>query len=174
MRRVSLQTPEQFRSLAARVLAVRKPSPEEPSLDIVREEPATCEVLDDDVLDEVTGDELELAREVRIFRARVIEAVECAVETLVSDIAADVLGRELLLQPVDIEAIVDRALQRFAADEPLRVRVHPDEAARVDCGLPVIPDERLRLGDVTIELRNGRVDATFGMRLASILRPALI
>ena len=167
MRRASLQTPEHFRSLAATLLAARTPAIDEPPLEIVEE------IVHDDVMHDAGDDELELAREVRMFHARVIEAVEAAVETLVNDIAADVLGRELAIEPVEIEAIVDRALQRFASEEPLRVRVHPDDVVRVACGLPVVADARLRAGDAVIELRNGSVDASLGIRLSALVRATL-
>ncbi|HET9096143.1 MAG TPA: FliH/SctL family protein [Candidatus Baltobacteraceae bacterium] len=166
-----MQTPERFRSLASRVLAARTPAPDEPAFEIVEE---LLEPADDDAGDPRSGEEeLELARDVRLFHARVIEAVEAAVETLVADIAADILGRELRLEPVDIEQIVDRALQRFAAEEPLRVRVHADDAGRLNCGLPVAADMRLRPGDAVIELRNGSADASLGVRLAALVRKAL-
>jgi seryl-tRNA synthetase len=113
-----------------------------------------------------------LLRDVRLFHASVIEGVEAAIETITGDIAAGVLGRELQLAPADIDAIVDRALQRYLADEPLRVRVHPDEAVGLSCGVPVVGDERLRYGDAVIELRCGSVDATLGVRFASVLRAA--
>jgi len=115
-------------------------------------------------------DTLELMREVRLFYARVVEAVEAAVETLVADIAVDVLGRELLLAPCDIEAIVDRALARFTSEQPLRVRVHPDDAVLLQCAVPVVADERLRAGDAVVELREGSVDASLGVRLAALVR----
>jgi flagellar biosynthesis/type III secretory pathway protein FliH len=105
-----------------------------------------------------------------LFHARVIEAVEAAVETIVDGIASDVLARELLLAPVDIEAIVDRALQRFVSEEPIRVRVHPDDAPNVQCGVPVVADSRLQRGDAAIDVRIGGVDASLAVRLAALLR----
>lgn len=172
MRRASLQTPERFRSLASTLLAARTPAPGEPALEIVQDllEPVDDEI--DDAREDQDEDELELLREVRLFHARVIEAVEAAVETLVTDIAADVLGRELVLQPAEIETIVDRALQRFADEEPLRVRVHADDAPRLNGALPVVLDVGLRPGDAVIELRNGSVDASLGVRLAAVVRAA--
>ena len=116
------------------------------------------------------SDESELVREVRLFHARIVEAVEAAVETLVEDIAADVLGRELLLAPCDIEAIVDRALARLASEQPLRVRLHAEDAAGLKCAVPLIVDERLRRGDAVIELHDGAVDASLGVRLATIVQ----
>jgi flagellar biosynthesis/type III secretory pathway protein FliH len=166
-----LQTPEQFRSLAATLLAARAPAPDEPALEIVEEPPPDNTA---NTFEEPGDDQLELARDVRLFHARIIEAVEAAVETLVADIAADVLGRELLLEPADIEAIVDRALQRFAAEEPLRVRVHAEDVERVKCGVPVVADMRLRPGDAIIELRNGSIDASLGTRLSTLVRAAAV
>jgi flagellar biosynthesis/type III secretory pathway protein FliH len=121
-----------------------------------------------DVLDE----EVQLGKDVRLFHARVIEAVEAAVETLLEDIAAEIVGRELELQPVHIGAIVDRALQRLAGEEPLRVRVHADDAARVRCGVPVVEDAHLRPGDAVIELRDGITDLTLGARFAALFHGA--
>lgn len=161
MRRVLLQTPERFRSLASTLLASRTPCAEEPALEMVEE-----------MLLPEAQDDTAVMREVRLFHARVIEAVEEAVDTLVCDIAADVLGRELRLEPVDIEAIVDRALRRFAAEEPIRVRVHPDDVPRVKCGIPVEGDADLRPGDARIELRTGTIDASLGARLAALLQAA--
>lgn len=171
MRRVSLQTPEQFRSLAATLIAARAPAADEPAFEIVHE----VVVADhrDEVPDESPNDdELELAREVRLFHARIIEAAEAAVDALVSGIAADVLGRELVLAPAEIEAIVDRALQRLSADEPLRVRVHADDVPRLQCGVPVVADSRLRRGDAMIELRTGTADVSLGVRLSALVRAA--
>jgi flagellar biosynthesis/type III secretory pathway protein FliH len=119
---------------------------------------------------ESAADEIGLLREMRLFRARVIEATEAAVETLVADIAADVLARELLLTPADVETIVDRALQRFLEDEPLRVRVHAGDAPKLECGVPVVADDTLRRGDAVIELRTGTIDARLGVRLATLLQ----
>lgn len=172
MRRVSLQTPERFRSLAATLLAARTPAADEPALEIVEALLEKPEEFDEPAGDPA-DDDLELARDVRLFHARVIEAVEAAVETLVTDIAADVLGRELALAPVDIEAIVDRVLQRFADEEPLRVRVHAEDAASMKCAIPVVTDMRLRPGDAVIELRDGSVDASLGVRLATLVRAGL-
>jgi flagellar biosynthesis/type III secretory pathway protein FliH len=103
-----------------------------------------------------------------LFHARVIEGVEAAVETLLTDVAADVLGRELLLAPADLKTIVNCMIQRYLSDEPLRVRVHPSDAG-FSCALPVVPDERLRSGDAVMELRCGTVDAALGVRLATVM-----
>ncbi len=119
---------------------------------------------------ESVAHEIDVLREMRLFRARIIEATEAAVETLVADIAADVLARELRLAPADVETIVDRALQRFFEDEPLRVRVHADDALNVECGVPLVTDAKLQRGDAVIELRTGTIDARLGVRLATLLQ----
>lgn len=170
MRRVSLQTPEGFRSLAATLLPARALDIHQPAIEVAD---ACAAVGDLTHNGDPTDDELELGREVRLFRARVIEAVEASVEMLVNDIAADVLGRELALAPADVEAIVDRALERFAREEPLRVRVHADDAAALRCAVPVVTDARLRPGDAVIELRDGNVDASLGVRLETLVRAVL-
>jgi flagellar assembly protein FliH len=161
-----LQTPEGFRSLASTLLAAPEPSPALPA-----DQDDECAVSHDERENErADGGDMDGLREVRLFYARVTEAVEAAVETLLEDIAADVIGRELLLGPVEIGAIVDRALQRFASEEPLRVRVHPEDRSRANCGIPVVADDDLRPGDAIVELRSGSIDASFGARLAALLQ----
>lgn len=157
--------PEPFRSLASMLLARDCAHAEET-------QPAPPAEPDD-----VQGagwttecDVAELVRDVRLFHARVREAVESASGALLADIAAGVLGRELQLAPCDLQAILAGALSRFATEDPVRVRVHPEDAAGMSwCGIPVLADARLRRGDAVIELRNGSLDASLGVRLASVL-----
>lgn len=160
-----MQTPERFRSLASTLTG----SESLDGPDIVQQEEASSEGIPRNDPIEVSDNERELVREVRLFHARVIEAVEASVETLTADIAADVLARELCLAPADIEAIIDRALQRFAQEQPVRVRVHDADLAGLTCSVPLIADARLRPGDAVIELRSGSVDASLGVRLAAVL-----
>ena len=163
--------PEQFRSLAS---MLRQTAAQE----IVEEHlapPNSFEVLEVSAIpesDELIDEQRTVLRDVRIFHARIAEAVEEAVETLVQDIAAQVLGRELELTRANIAAITERALERFAAEEPLRVRAHPNEVEHLDCVVPVVADDALRLGDVVVELRTGTVDATLGARLDAVMRSA--
>lgn len=110
----------------------------------------------------------EAMREAKLFRASVVEGVESAIADLLGDIASDVLARELKLQPSDLRAIVDRALGRFAADEPLRVRIADHEPA-IELAIPIIRDANLLPGDAIVEFRRGGVDARLGTRLASVL-----
>jgi flagellar biosynthesis/type III secretory pathway protein FliH len=108
--------------------------------------------------------------EIRLFHAHVKEAVESAVQRLLNDIAADVLGRELLLAPAEIDAIVDRALRLFESECPVRVRLNAEDAAAAKLALPIAVDRELRRGDAVIELECGSVDASLGVRLATVLR----
>lgn len=128
--------------------------------------------LEIDVEPEILADEFELARDVRVFRARIADAVDGAVETILTDIAVDVLARELRLAPADVDRIVNAALERFFGENPLRVRVHRDDVARVSCAVPVTGDESLLPGDAVIELQNGSIDASLGVRLATLLAKA--
>lgn len=120
----------------------------------------------------VDADELaETVAAVRCFRAALADALDVAVQTLLADIAAGVLARELELAPSDIAGVVARARERFASEDPLVVRVHPGDLARL-AGAPftTVADERLRRGDVTIELHSGTIDARLGTRLDAVLR----
>ena len=164
--------PEQFRSLVSMLRGTVR-------TEIVEEHLATPDafhVMAGDTApesDELEDEQFAVLRDARIFHARIAEAVEDAVESLLGDIAAIVLGRELELSSADISAITERALQQFAAEEPVRLRAHPDEVDVLDCAVPVVADDALRRGDVVIELRTGTVDATLGARLDAVMRGAL-
>lgn len=122
---------------------------------------------DDDVQDAWHA----LAREVRIFRARLEDELAIALDALLPDVAADVLGRELRLQAPDLARIVGAAVQRYAHEEPLRIRVHPiDRDSLADVAVAVVCDSDLRRGDVVLELRSGTIDATLGARLETLLQ----
>lgn len=89
---------------------------------------------------------------------------------LLRDLACDVLGRELQLEPCDIAAIVEKQLAQCRAEFPIAVRVHPDDLAAIsECTLAVVADAALRRGDALIDVRKGTIDVTFGARLAQVL-----
>lgn len=114
-----------------------------------------------------------LAREVRLFRARLEDELAIALDALLPDLAADVLGRELRLQPVDLANIVSAAVARYAHEEPLRVRVHPSDAGSMaGLAVEVLCDGEIRRGDAILELRCGTIDATLGARLDELLQTA--
>jgi len=132
------------------------------------EEPVAAVEVDETLLQ--TRDAL---GEIRRFHAAVRDAVDAAVNTLLCDIAADVLARELELAPANIEAILSRACARYAREEIVRVRVHPDEATQVSyTGVAVIADSDVRRGDVMLEVCSGTIDVSLGARLAHVLERA--
>ncbi len=144
--------------------------------DLLREEqflaaPST-EAIENAAVDapDLSG-EIAAARDVRLFHARVEEAIESAVATLRCDIAAEVIGRELQLAPASIAEIVRRALWRFHAESPVRVRVHPEDiSALAEDGIQTVADSGLRRGDAVLELGAGTIDVTLGVRLDAVLR----
>lgn len=105
------------------------------------------------------------AREARLFRARLADALDDALARLLREVAADVLARELRLAPCDVAEIARRALERAPV---VRLRVAPADAGG-GYGLPVAVDPALRAGDAVFELDGGALDARLGVRLASVL-----
>jgi flagellar biosynthesis/type III secretory pathway protein FliH len=113
----------------------------------------------------------EAIRAARLFRAGIADALEAEVGELLRRIARDVLGRELLLASADVKAVVDAALERHAGETALAIRVHPaDLEALAASPLERISDDRLRRGDVIIEMRSGTIDASLDARLDSAVR----
>lgn len=147
--------PEGFIGLAELLAPPAPPQPERP----LETPPAIA----------LSDDEENLGAAIRLFHARVAELVERAAATLLEDVAAGVLARELELKPADLQAIVDRALAAYASEEPLRVRVHPEEVSSLQCACAVRADASLRRGDAVIELREGEAVCTLGVRLAALL-----
>jgi len=88
----------------------------------------------------------------RLLQVRVLERFEGALQRLLQEIAAEVLGRELLLAPIDVDCIVARLKRRFA----------------LDCGVVTS-----RAGDVVIAFEDAEIDASLGRRFASALERAL-
>lgn len=151
----------EFRSLASALSACARE--EEPN--------TTHERAPPDASDFFARDDIELAiSEARFFRAHVLEAVDVALSTLLADIASEVVARELQIAPVDLSAIVTAAVQRYEFETPLRARAHPQDVLALACtGLPVVADDGLRRGDVLLELRDGAIDLSLGVRLERLL-----
>jgi flagellar biosynthesis/type III secretory pathway protein FliH len=153
---------------------------------LLRPEPACDEIVpvrDDESPDgaplaavALPAESAELARDVRLFRARLADAFEAACEELVREFAYAVLGRELLLAPPDLAAIAARVLAEHPAALPLRMRVAPSDAAALAAHADRLPllvhDCELVPGDVMFEFAAGEVDARFGVRLAAVLGDA--
>ena len=87
---------------------------------------------------------------------------------MLESLARDVLARELMLAPADLDALAARALRAFAECEPVALLVSPADAERVSSPLPVRIDPSLVAGDLLVAVRDGEVDACFALRLAAI------
>jgi hypothetical protein len=85
----------------------------------------------------------------RLAPARFAERLDRALERLLVEIAAEVVGRELLLAPVEIAAIVERLAERYGLSGDAAVYAGD--------------------GDVTI----GEVDASLGRRIRAAIDRAL-
>lgn len=155
--------PEAFRSLASTLLAQRAIDAQEPSFELVAETMEAAQVRAN------PADLESLVSELRRFHAHLREAVERAFESLLLDIASEVLGRELLLAPCDLQRIVQRTLERYAAELPVRVRVSDADRAVLELGIPVLCDSALMPGDAVVELRDGEIDVALGVRLEQLL-----
>ncbi len=153
-----------FVPLARRLRPNVEPAAETPAAP----EPDACE----EPLAPQERDELDDAlAAVRRFRAALDDALDAALDALVERIAREVVGRELLLAPADLGAIVAEARACYALHEPLVIRVHPDDAACVsanDLGA-FVADPRVQRGDALIEVRSGTIDATLAARLERLL-----
>ncbi len=88
----------------------------------------------------------------RLPQACTLERFEGALRRLLEEIAAEVLGRELVLAPVDVDRIVTHLRGRFG---------FPD--ATVTCAE----------GDIRIAWDGTEIDASLGRRLRSALERAL-
>jgi Flagellar assembly protein FliH len=118
---------------------------------------------------------VDVLRDARVFRARLVDAFDEAAARLVRELAAQVLVRELRLAPCEIAELVARARERLPV---LRVRVSPYDATRMhdvssdaaaSGDVSVIADEQLDDGDAILEVAGGALDARLGVRLADVL-----
>ena len=107
--------------------------------------------------------------ESRRWYARLHDALDAACERLLCELAAGVLARELQLAPCDLAAVLAGVREEMLG-EPLCVRLHPDDCALWnDPTLPCRADAALAPGDAVLELREGSIDARFGVRLQAVL-----
>ncbi len=158
-----MQAPENFKSLAALLRAPPCESVDEGT--IPNGEAPTQEMQSEPSQERAACDDI------RLFRARVAEALECALDGLYRDLASEVFARELMLRPVDVRAVCNAVIERYSREIPVAVRVHPHDCSVLDgLDVPVIADQRLCPGDVILEVANGSLDASLGVRLEHVLR----
>jgi flagellar biosynthesis/type III secretory pathway protein FliH len=115
------------------------------------------------------ADLAEVLRDVRLFRARLADVLDAACDGMMRELAVAVIGRELVLAPVDLAAIAAHLLAAHPAATPVRLRVAPDDVARVAGIAPVCSDPALAAGDLVLEFAGGERDARLGVRLATAL-----
>jgi flagellar biosynthesis/type III secretory pathway protein FliH len=104
-----------------------------------------------------------------LLRLAAYEAFERSAARLLRTLALDVLGRELLVAPADLEALAAQALAAFAAAEPVGLAVSPHDAERVRTPLPLRVDPSLEAGDLVVDVRDGAFESRFAFRLESAL-----
>ncbi len=157
--------PDAFVPLAAYLRA--DPPPRENLPEAAPPEAAECGTAPDDAAAAAFG---AFVAQIKRMRAALEDACAARIEIFTRDLGATILGRELRLAPVDIAAIIDDALAELRRDLPLGVRVHPDDLhALHPMQLPVIPDAKLRRGDVAIDVRHGSIDVSLGARFEALL-----
>ena len=104
-------------------------------------------------------------RAARLFRARLADALDAALDAMLRELASAVLARELRIEPANIARL---AAQTMAHAPVVRVRVCPEDVHLVT-DTEVIADAALLPGDAIFELDGGAFDARLGVRLASVL-----
>lgn len=87
----------------------------------------------------------------RLDSARTAERFEAALQRLFDEIALEVVGRELLLAPVDVERIVSRLKARYG--------FHDGTATSAN-------------GDIRIDCDGNEIDASLGRRLRAAIERA--
>jgi hypothetical protein len=110
-----------------------------------------------------------LAAELALVRVAARESFEDAVRRLLERLARDVLGRELVLAPCDLGALLAAARAELEAHEPLCLVTAPGERTERPWSIPHRSDPALSPGDLLIEVRDGTLDASVKARLRRAL-----
>lgn len=87
----------------------------------------------------------------RLDAARIAERFEAALQRLLDEIALEVVGRELLLAPVDVERIVSRLKARYGFQDGTATGAN---------------------GDIRIDCDGNEIDASLGRRLRTAIERA--
>ncbi len=121
----------------------------------------------------ISPDDARVGAAARRFYARIEDALQAALPTLLRDCVHTILGRELTREPADFCAIVARLIDDVRHEEPLRLRIHPSRVETLTCDLPVHADSTLGCDDCVIELRSGSLDARFATRIDALVARAV-
>jgi flagellar biosynthesis/type III secretory pathway protein FliH len=111
----------------------------------------------------------DVVHELALMRLAAMEAYECAVTSLLRSLADEVLARELLLAPADVDALVRRVLATFAVRDPVELRVSAADAGRVQAGTSLRVDPSLGRGDLIVVVRDGALESRFAQRFEDAL-----
>lgn len=117
-------------------------------------------------------------QEIAGLRPQIVSQAAVDLVDLSLGIARRILHRELSVDPGALEGLVSVALQKLAAQEICRLRIHPElepgvrqALAREGRGsLPLIADGTLERGAILLETARGKLDASLETQLAEIGR----
>ena len=117
-------------------------------------------------------------REIAGLRPQIVSQAAADLVDLSLGIARRILHRQLSVDPGALEGLVSGALQKLAAQEICRLRIHPDLepgvrqalAGEGRASLPVIADGTLERGAILLETARGKLDASLETQLAEIGR----
>src|SRR5690242_3732855 len=119
------------------------------------------------------------AAEVASSRAEAIRRAEADIVRLSIEIARRILHRELSVDPAALGALVRAALEKLAAQQIRRVRVHPDQEQLVrttltqlgrGADIEIATDAAQPRGGALFETENGSLDASVETQLREIER----
>jgi flagellar assembly protein FliH len=106
------------------------------------------------------------------WRDEMLAQSEATLIELVGDVAEKLFGNGFVLSSKQMGVVVERAVQQARNIGPVRVRLHPDDAALLDTmwpsGLPLMPDDSLRRGGCIVEATQGMVDGRIEVQLERI------
>jgi hypothetical protein len=110
-----------------------------------------------------------LRADLGLLRIAACESFEDEVRHLLGRLAREVLGRELVLAPCDLGALVAAARADLEAHEPLCLVTAAGERSAFPAAFPCRSDPALAPGDLFVEVRGGAFDVSLGARLERAL-----
>ena len=100
-----------------------------------------------------------------------LDALAPQITRLALEVARRVVGEALAVDPDRVRDLVREALDRVRRASRVRVRVHPDDAPRLDgMSVEIVADGALRPGDCVVESELGDVDGRLEARFEAVER----
>ncbi|MCL6453485.1 MAG: hypothetical protein K6T78_07610 [Alicyclobacillus sp.] len=119
-----------------------------------------------------------LAEGVQRDRIRIVERALRPLPNLCAAVVRDILHRELVLAPADVQAMVQDMLRYVMDTATVEVRVHPADYAAAAAACPawrsasygrwelvVVPDESVGRGGCELRTESGRLDGRLAVKL---------